>query len=194
MLGKKSRDRDGLGPSLDPPRDTTAAGTGRDVDLKHVTEQPGPGLSPRLGRQRGRQHGLGASGGPVLLARAGAARPSPRPWARPRPALWRASSVRRGSAPCGSLGGGMSAQTRASRSSGSSTRATVPSRQGFLSEYRSLDVTVLFADSQAAGNSGSRSLRPSARARGSARRWLARPRRHRPRPAARRQCGARRRG
>jgi len=56
------------------------------------------------------------------------------------------------------LGGGMSAQTRASRSSGSSTRATVPSRQGFLSEYRSLDVTVLFADSQAAGNNGSRSL------------------------------------
>ena len=40
MLGKKSRDRVGLGRGLDPPLDATAAGTGRDVDLEHVREQP----------------------------------------------------------------------------------------------------------------------------------------------------------
>ena len=107
-------------------------GTRRDVDVKDVTEQPGPGSSSRLGCE----DRVGASDGLVLLEERELHGRRLDLGPRLRPALWRASSVRRGSAPCGNLGGGMSAQTRASRSSGSSTRATVPSRQIFFREYR----------------------------------------------------------
>jgi len=90
MLGEEPRDRVGLGRGLEPLHDA-AAGTGRDVDVKDVTEQPGPGFSSGLGCE----DRVGASDGLVLLEerelhgrRLGLGE-------RLRPA-WRATSVRRG--------------------------------------------------------------------------------------------------